>query len=80
MKKKEREILREAIERLERNPCEWEEAMVRLHALAGLEYRDPRKIKGAPIGLAEIMTGKVPNVEGNGRPNRRRSRLFGRLC
>lgn len=57
MKKKEREILREAIDLLERNPCEWEDAMARLHALAGLEYRDPRKIRGTPIGLVEIMTG-----------------------
>lgn len=60
MKEKEREILREAIDLLKQNPCEWEEAMVRLHTLAGLEYHDWRKIKGRPIGLTEIITGKVP--------------------
>ena len=61
MTKNERELLREAIDSLEKNPCEWEEAMVRLHALAGLEYRDPRKIKGTPATLAEIM-GVTPNT------------------
>lgn len=66
MTKNERKRLIKAIDALERNPCEWEAAMAGLCALAGLEYRDPRKIAGAPISLAEVMTGMVPQHRNHG--------------
>lgn len=59
MNKSEHKRLIDAIDDLEKNPCEWEEAMSKLYALAGLEYRDLRKIKGTSVGFAEIIiTGK----------------------
>lgn len=62
MTKSEHKRLIDAIDDLEKNPWEWEEAMSKLYALAGLEYRDLRKIKGTPVGLAEIIViGKSPS-------------------
>ena len=63
MTKRERKKLAEAIAHLEANPCEWEDAMSGLCLLAGIEYRDPRKVSGTPVTLAEIMTGNAPNAE-----------------
>ena len=62
MRKLEKEKLRKAIEHLERNPCEWEDAMALLHDLAGLVYVDFRKQTGKTLMLADLMAAKPSNV------------------
>lgn len=49
MNQKERTILRAAIDDLERNPCDWEDAMSKLYKLAGFVYVDHRKTVGRTI-------------------------------
>ena len=53
MTKKEREKLRKALDCLEMNPCEWENAMEILYPLAGFNYFDLRKIKGDSVNVIE---------------------------
>ena len=66
MRKLEKEKLRKAIEHLERNPCEWEDAMALLHDLAGLVYVDFRKQTGKTLMLADLMAAKPSNAKVSG--------------
>lgn len=58
MTKQEREILISAIVHLETNPCEWEDAMSKLYALAGQTYFDHRKATGPALNLLEAAMGE----------------------
>ena len=64
MTKNEREKLRKALDCLEMNPCEWEDAMAILYPLAGFNYFDLREVKGDSVNVIEASAkavAKVPN-------------------
>ena len=61
MTKAELEKLRKALDHLEHNPIEWEDAMALLYPLAGFEYRDHRK-KVEGEGCVIIGGVTVPNA------------------
>lgn len=61
MTKKECEELRKALNHLEHNPCQWEDAMAILYPLAGFEYLDWRKEKGEHLVI--IGGVLVPNLD-----------------
>jgi hypothetical protein len=66
MTKNEREKLRKALDCLEMNPCEWEDAMAILYPLAGFNYFDLREVKGDSVNVIEASAkavAKVPNVK-----------------
>lgn len=68
MTKTEREKLRKALDHLEHNPMEWEDAMALLYPMAGFEYRDHRA-KGDGEGFVVIGGVNVPNAEGKPTPD-----------
>jgi hypothetical protein len=62
MTKKEREQLRTALDHLEHNPIEWEDAMALLYPMAGFEYRDLR-VKREGEGVIVLGGVVIPNKE-----------------
>lgn len=54
MTRKERKMLLSAIDNLEHETCEWENAMAILYTLAGLKYNDHRKLRGTSINIFEF--------------------------